>query len=66
MKTYIVGYVLEWCLSDSWPGRPIRGKCAQNVTHTSSAAMYVGMVDMQTFLPWPCQMMFHRYDVHVA
>ena len=37
-----------------------------NITHIYSAEMNIGIVDMHTLLPWPCQMLFHRYGDHVS
>ena len=37
-----------------------------NVTHIYSVEMHVGMVNMQTLLPWTCQMLFDSYDRHVS
>ena len=37
------------------------GNWHKNSTHFSSVAMHIGMVDMQTFMPWPCHIMLHIY-----
>ena len=36
------------------------------VTQISSVAMQIGMVEMHRLFWWPFQMMFHRYEDHVA
>ena len=35
-------------------------------TQIYSVVMDVEMVDIYTFLPWPCQMLSGKYDTHVA
>ena len=42
------------------------GNWHNNVTHISSVVIYVGMVDMHTLFPWPCQLIFHIYDAHTT
>ena len=42
------------------------GNYNNNATHISTLAMHFGMVDMYTLLPWPCQLLLHVYDAHVA
>ena len=42
------------------------GNWHNNITHISSVEMHVGMVDMSTLFPWPCQMLFCGYEYHEA
>ena len=40
------------------------GNWYNNATHVFSVAMNVGVVDIHTLLPWPCQILLHIYDTH--
>ena len=42
------------------------GNFHNNATQIYSASMHFGLVDMNTFDIWPCQIMFHIYDSHAA
>ena len=37
-----------------------------NATQIFSVAVNVGMVNIHTFYPWPCQILLHRYDAHAV
>ena len=38
----------------------------KNSTHIYSVEMNVGMLNMHTFWPWPCQLFLNIYDARVA
>ena len=42
------------------------GNFHNKVTQISSVEMHVGMVDMNILLTYSCQMLFDKYDAHVA
>ena len=48
-------------LEDQWVGT-----LHNNLTHISSVAMHVGMVDMHIFFTWPYHMLFDKNYSHVA
>ena len=40
------------------------GNYNNNTTHIYIVSVHVGMVDINTFYPCPCQILLHIYDVH--
>ena len=41
------------------------GYLQNKTTHISSMAMNVGIVDMNTFSPWPYKLRLYIYDTHL-
>ena len=37
-----------------------------NGTYITSVVTNIEMVDIYTLLPWPCQILFDKYDTHVV
>ena len=42
------------------------GNLNNNEKHICVVAMHVGMVDTYTLFTYPCQMLFDKYDAHLA
>ena len=60
----------EMCCNDSYLIIGLEdkylGNWHNNARHLFGASMHVGIVDMHTLSPWPCEVLLHVYEDHVS